>query len=140
MVVVTLAEASAMVPFAAWWAAAAVVLGDDALPAERYPHHRFADPGPLVDAAERCGWRSTTVELIDTVRTIDADELWTWLSGSLPMKRRDGSDVDRADRDRCAGAMRDVVLACVEPWRTGTEYALPIAAWMLTFRREAASS
>jgi hypothetical protein len=36
-----------------------------------------------------------------------------------------------------ASAMREVVMTHVEPWRRGDTYALPIAAWLLTFRREA---
>jgi hypothetical protein len=131
--VVTLADAASMVPFHLWWQATVDVLGPDALAPDDYPHHRFGDPSPLVDQAQQCGWSPQGLELIDTVRTVDHDTLWAWLSGSLPIRRADGSDIAPVERARLEPALHESLMARAEPWRRADTYALPIAAWLLSF-------
>lgn len=49
---------------------------------DQYPHHRFADPQPLVAAALNAGWESIHLAPVRGRRRIGAPFAWEWLSGA----------------------------------------------------------
>ena len=80
-----LGSADSVEAFFCYWQAVRSVVPSAWSP-DQYPHHRFADPQPLVAAAKQAGWGSIGLSPIGGRRRIGASFAWDWLSGVLPIR------------------------------------------------------
>ena len=76
--------------FTTYWEAARRVHPDLAA-ARDYPHFRTADPSALESTMTEVGWNVEGVEMVESWRVVTPDELWTWVSGALPLRKTDGT-------------------------------------------------
>jgi SAM-dependent methyltransferase len=119
--------------FAGYWQAASTVIPGGAA-AHAYPHLRYADPGRLRTDAGAAGWQSPRVEPADTTRTVSGDQLWEWLSGTLPLYTGDGAVVDFTILDPVLVTdLREATTQQLAPYRVGAEeYTVPTGGWLLS--------
>ena len=64
--------------------------------AREYPHFRTADPRALSSTATEVGWHVDGAAAVESWRTVNADDLWTWVSRALPLRTTDGTVLDHA--------------------------------------------
>ena len=128
--ITVLGDPDGVVPFSAYWRAAASVIDGLAAP-EQYPHVRFANPDPLAAAITASGWSVPIVSTIECWRELDAEDLWHWVSGALPLRRSDGTSVAGVS-PTVQHAIREQLLAAVAPHEVGEgRYRLPVHGTLL---------
>jgi trans-aconitate methyltransferase len=71
-------------PFHMFWSAVHAVLPGAWEPG-RYPHHKLAGPGTLLDTVTAAGWVDVDVVPVVGQRTVSLDTAWEWLSSVLPV-------------------------------------------------------
>ncbi len=116
--------------FDLYWTAAARVdpgfAGSD-----EYPHFRFGDPAELITAAQRAGWADVRCEKIIAHREVGTDELWEWLWGAMPLRRRgtgEAAAIDPSTRER----LRAELLQAAAPFSIGSDRVrFPMHGWCL---------
>lgn len=84
LVASVLGPADSVEAFSCYWRAVRSVV-PAAWPPDQYPHHRFANPQPLVATATKAGWESSSLAPVRGRRRIGASFAWEWLSGALPI-------------------------------------------------------
>lgn len=131
LAVTVLREAVTMAPFFTHWTAVRQVLRDAIAP-EQYPHYRFANGGELQRMAETAGWWTVRVTPLASERICSEASLWRWLSTTLPIQLDTGETTDLSANPQMSDTIRQSLLSLVEPYRQGSAYHLPTAAWLLT--------
>lgn len=130
LVVVVLGGRDDVAAFDLYWSAAARVDSDLAGPDE-YPHFRFGDPTELVTAAEGAGWADVHCEKVIAHREVGTDELWEWLSGAMPLRRRgtgEAAAIEPSTRER----LRAEVVQAAAPFSIGSDRVrLSMHGWCL---------
>lgn len=109
--------------FDTFWTAAASVITGVADPAF-YAHHRLGDPRRLATMIATAGWRVQDIHPIVSQRRCDADELWRWLWGSLPLLRTDGTFLEGCDRAEVEQQVRAAFFDRAEPFRNGDTFTV----------------
>ncbi len=123
-----------MVPFSAYWSAAQRVVKGAVAPID-YPHYRFADPADFRALAEAAGWADVTVYDLRATRQCGPTTVWRWLSGTLPIRMQDGTQMSASALSRPERrALREELLASLGAYLVGGVYRLPTAAWLLAGR------
>ena len=90
LVIASLGPPKTIAAFTHYWEAARRVHPDLA-PAQEYPHFRTADPSALESTLTGAGWNFDGVDSVESWRVITPDDLWTWVSKALPLRRTDGT-------------------------------------------------
>jgi SAM-dependent methyltransferase len=130
LVVCVLGGRDDVVAFDLYWTAAARVdpgfAGSD-----EYPHFRFGDPTELIAATGRAGWANVRCEKVVSHREVSVDELWDWLSGAMPLRRRGTGGVAAIDpptRQR----LRAELINAAATFSVGSDLIrLPMHGWCL---------
>ena len=119
-----------IIPFSAYWRAAASVIPGLAAP-NQYVHTRFGDPSDLATGISAAGWSTPTLRTVECWRELDANELWTWVSGALPIHRADGTEPDTFE-PAVHEAIRGQLISDVAPFAIAADrYRLPVHGTLL---------
>ena len=133
LVVSVLRGATDVIPFAAYWNAAASVI-PGLLDAPDYPHFRFADGAGLGHAIEHAGWAPPELTTVTSWREIEGEELWTWIHGALPLLDASGVALG-ALSDSTRTEVRHAFLGEVARYaERANRYRLPLHGWQFTSR------
>ena len=116
--------------FDTFWAAAATVITGVADPA-CYAHHRLGDPRRLAAMLTTSGWSVHDIHPMISQRRCDADELWRWLWGSLPLLRTDGTFLEGCDRAEGEQQVRAAFFDRAELFRDGDTFTICSLAHLL---------
>ena len=118
-------------PFAAYWhAAGSIVRG--LLPANDYPHFRFADGSGLASTVTNTGWANVELAPITSWREITGADLWTWIESALPVFDTTGAPIGPLPDDTRA-EIREALHAAVGDYSDGADsYRLPMHGWRVT--------
>ncbi len=130
LVIACLGPPEAVAAFTHYWEAARRVHPELAHAAD-YPHFRTSNPGHLTITLMEAGWNVDGVDTVESWRVVTADDLWTWVSKALPLRRMDGTVLD-GDSDVRWDAIRSELRADL----TGRESAdgfltLPMHGWLV---------
>jgi len=132
LAVTVLGPPSTLVPFEAFWGAVHRVIAGTAEPAS-YPHFGHTHTADLVSAMTASGWCDATVSTIESFRTLDCDELWTWVGRALGVRMVDGSYRKEPLTDEETTAVRAELCRSIAPYReTDGCYRLPVHGWLVT--------
>ena len=115
--------------FDAFWESAASIVPGLAGP-DAYPHHRLGDPARLRSLLQGCGWVVDDIVAVTSVRMCEAEELWRWLWGALPLLREDGTYVQGPERSAAEADIGTAFFERAEGVRNGTMFTIRSLAHM----------
>lgn len=112
----------------------------DLAPPQHYAHHRFGDVEELRRTVQACGWDVAEIRALTSLRSCDAEELWRWLWGSLPLRRVDGRFLSSDERQPIEEDVRRQFFAHAQLFRSGERYNIRSLAHMVTATASAPTS
>ena len=115
--------------FDTFWESAASIVPRLAGP-DAYPHHRLGNPARLRSLLEGCRWVVEDIVAVTSVRMCEAEELWRWLWGALPLLREDGTYVHGPERSAAETDIRTAFFDRAERMRSGTTFTIRSLAHM----------
>ena len=130
LVIACLGPPETVAAFTHYWEAARRVHPELA-PAADYPHFRTSNPGHLTITLTEAGWNVDGVDAVESWRVVTPDELWTWVSRALPLRRMDGT-VLGGDSDVKWDAIRSELEADLAGRESADGFlTLPMHGWLV---------